>query len=160
MWNLIAKLALACILLTAGRAGAVENPRSGEPTYVSLALFAAAPVAFKRGVTADPAQIRVYDGDSLAWKSKTVNVRIYGLDAPELAIKCEHDRGIAARDELRRLLAPGNKVLIRAAKNVKDKFGRTIAQVLSNGTDVATILIGKGLAHPYTGGARPPWPDC
>jgi endonuclease YncB( thermonuclease family) len=127
--------------------------------WPSAAEYAAKPTVYKRGFTADTAQIRVYDGDSLAYKSKTVNYRIVGLDAPELSIKCEHDRGIAARDEMRRLLAPGNKVLIRVAK-AKDKYGRNLAQVLSGGTDVATILVGKGLAHSYNGGTRPPWPDC
>jgi endonuclease YncB( thermonuclease family) len=140
-------------------ATAQPNPSMGEPTYVSFGFYKATPTAYKRGFTADPAQIRVYDGDSFAYKSKTVNYRIVGLDAPELAIKCEHDRGIAARDEMRRLLAPGTKVLIRVALK-RDRYGRILAQVLSNGTDVATILVGKGLAHPYDGGHRPPWPGC
>jgi endonuclease YncB( thermonuclease family) len=145
--------------MTTAAAHAVDNPRTGTPTLVKLPLYGAAPAVYKRGFTADLTQMRVYDGDSFAYKSKTVNYRVVGLDAPELSIKCEHDRGIAARDEMRRLLAPPNKVLIRVAV-ARDKYGRNLAQVLSNGTDVATLLVGKGLAHSYNGGTRPPWGGC
>lgn len=151
----MAHLVLALLaFLIAAPALAVENPTMGEQTVLTK------PTAYKRGFTAKPGKLKpAYDGDSFAYNSPTVNYRIVGLDAPEMAIKCEHDRAIAARDELRRLMAPGNKVLIRVAK-ARDKYGRNLAQVFSNGTDVATILVGKGLAHSYNGGTRPPWPDC
>ncbi|PAP96113.1 thermonuclease family protein [Mesorhizobium wenxiniae] len=41
---------------------------------------------------------------------------------------------------------------------MKDRYGRTLATIEVDGRDVGDILIGEGLARPWTGKRRP-WCD-
>lgn len=120
--------------------------------------YGSSPRTFKRGYHPDPSLVRVIDGDTLAVGAK--HIRIVGLDAPELHVPCEHDRANAAKVRLQELLhEPGHRVIIREARSL-DKYGRVLARVLTDGKDVAQLLVGQGLAHPYDGGKRESWPGC
>jgi endonuclease YncB( thermonuclease family) len=123
-------LALAVVASTGALGATVPNTRTGSQVVVKRARYCA------------PADIRVVDGDT-----------------PELHVACQRDRAVEAKTRLQELLAPPHRVLIREAIRT-DKYGRTLAVVLSDGKDVAPILIGRGLAHPYSGRTRAPWEGC
>jgi micrococcal nuclease len=118
----------------------------------------AGPVAFDVG--------KVHDGDSfsgeaLIWPGHrvTVNVRIRGIDAPELNSRCASERAMAkaAREVLlRRIEGAGH---VRLTNIGGDKYnGRVIADVeVEGGGDLATLLLEAAAVRPYDGGKRQPW---
>lgn len=107
----------------------------------------------------------VLDGDTLSvrlhvWIGQVVvtDVRISGIDTPELRGKCERERNmaVAARNEVRQLLESGGVVL----SDIKlEKYaGRVLAQVTtSEGIQIGDYLIAKRLARPYQGKTRLGW---
>ena len=113
----------------------------------------------------DAEVLHVIDGDTLAvrvhiWIGQTVdmNVRIAGIDAPELHGKCasERTRAAEARDFLKRLVS-GQKLRLEDVRN--DKYGgRVIAEVRdTKGDDLGKALLARGLARAYEGGRRGSW---
>lgn len=108
----------------------------------------------------------VYDGDtfyselcSLPKPLKDVSIRIMGIDTPEIRTTClaEKAKGYEAKAYLESLLAGQSEVLV---KNVDwDKYGGRIDGdvILPDGSSVASKMIEKGLARPYSGGTREPW---
>ena len=132
---------------------------------LTLALsFAAQAAAFEHRVSARVK--RVIDGDTftveaMLWPGIIAqsNVRVRGVDTPEIRnAKCgeyERQRGRAARDFVRGII--GEHVwLINVTHG---KFGRrVVASVwLSDGRDLATLLIATGHGRPYRGGRRSKW---
>ncbi len=107
----------------------------------------------------------VLDGDTLAvrvqvWIGHEVvtDVRIAGIDAPELRGHCDSERQKAqeARKTLRRLLKNNRAVLsdIRLEKYA----GRVLATVkATDGTVIGDYLVKAGLARPYGGNKRGSW---
>ena len=113
----------------------------------------------------------VVDGDTLkvranVWIKQNIetNVRISGIDTPELKGKCEKERkdAIKAKNRVLSLLKMNPKknicneqgkakVFLKKIKN--DKYGgRTIAKIETmDGTDIATVLLEENLAVPYQG---------
>jgi len=69
--------------------------------------------------------VRVKDGDTVVvrWERSDVEIRLWGIDAPEMA----QPGGAAARDALR-ALAAGETVRVVGAAN--DRYGRRVAEVL------------------------------
>lgn len=108
--------------------------------------------------------LAVQDGDTFrarieVWPGVEVvtAVRLRGIDTPELKGKCasERERAIAAREQLRKLLAAG-RVELREVE--LDKYaGRVDAYVLVEGLPVAEALIAEGHARRYAGGTRQGW---
>ena len=109
--------------------------------------------------------VRVIDGDTLKlkvhiWLGQTVEVdmRVAGIDAPELRGKCPSERALAqeARDYLASLVG-GRAIRIAQIRN--DKYGgRVIADVSEPEVgDIASAMIARGLARAYDGGKRDPW---
>ena len=81
--------------------------------------------------------ISAYDGDTCKvivdlgfGVSKTMKIRLHGLDAPEIRGKTKKE-GIASRDFLRKLILDKD-VLIETIKNGKGKYGRYIAKIWLN----------------------------
>lgn len=109
--------------------------------------------------------VEVLDGDTflaeaLVWPghSVRVNVRIRGIDAPEMKARCAAERAAAerARDVLALLFgdAPVAISNIAGAKY----YGRVLADVTTaDGQAVASILLDGKLVRPYSGGRREPW---
>ncbi len=109
--------------------------------------------------------LEVLDGDTfladaLVWPGQTVriNIRIRGIDAPEMKARCAAERDAAqrARDALAELLLEGGVALsnISGAKY----YGRVLADVaIGEGRSVAPIMLGERLVRPYAGGRRAPW---
>lgn len=104
-------------------------------------------------LTAIGAALIVVDGDTL--RSDQERIRLEGIDAAEIGhARCEVERRLAilSKQRLEQLLGSGD-VRIRRNANPKppDRYGRTLAQVLVDGEDVACVLIREGYARPWTG---------
>ena len=100
-----------------------------------------------RGITVVKGRARVIDGDSL--RVKGVEVRLHGIDAPELRQTCRDSRGRRyacgrmARAHLQRLLA-GRMVTCRRVTT--DRYGRMVAVCTANGEDIGRRMVRDGWA--------------
>ena len=123
---------------------------------IAAGLIALQMVAQPSGASERPFSIageitvtRVSDGDSL--RSGPLRIRLFGIDAPELKQQCA-DRaghswrcGEAARDRLEALVAtPLHCELVDV-----DRYGRLVMRCLSDGDDIAEMLVAQGLALAY-----------
>lgn len=108
--------------------------------------------------------LRVVDGDTLTVRAHiwigqelTTNVRLSGVNAPELSGNCERERSLA--QAARRFLVArveGRAVTLR--KIGLDKFGgRVVATVEDGSGDLSAALLAAQLAVPYDGGRRGSW---
>jgi micrococcal nuclease len=107
---------------------------------------------------------RVYDGDSMTasipdWPGiigRSVPVRVYGVDTPELYGKCDAEKAKA-------LLAKAFTANFVNAKPVmlktiqRDKYFRILANVYVGDESLADGLIKADLARPYFGGTKTSW---
>lgn len=109
--------------------------------------------------------IDVIDGDSLRLRVRiwldqelTVVLRLSGIDAPELRSRCATEQRIAEKARaLTTFLVTGQTVVLTNLRH--DKYGgRILGEVrLSDGRDLATILVTANLARSYDGGTRSGW---
>jgi micrococcal nuclease len=108
--------------------------------------------------------VRVIDGDSLEVRARlwlgldlTVEVRIAGIDTPEVRGKCDSERTMAAEAKRRLALLVGASV--RLANVTGDKYGGRVDADVSaaDGADVGAAMVANGLARPYDGGRRGDW---
>lgn len=101
--------------------------------------------------------IGVYDGDTIRIGSE--RVRLLGFDTPELGhnARCAREARDAsrARDFLKAEIARGGD--IRVERSGTDRYGRTLAQLYIDGTDVSDTMVGRGLGRSYSGGRRDGW---
>ncbi|WP_432286249.1 thermonuclease family protein [Aminobacter sp. BA135] len=144
-----------------------SNPLKVMSVLVCVGL--ASPVEAKRRDNfAGPVSARVVeviDGDTFLaeaeiWPGQTlrVNIRIRGIDAPEMKSRCVDERtaALAARAALARLVAEGPISLsnIGGAKY----YGRVLADVSTgDGEVVAKAMLEDGLVRAYGGGKRDSW---
>lgn len=99
--------------------------------------------------------VRVVDGDTFdavcrPWPALVAETRarVIGIDAAEIrGAECAEERsaGLVAKAEVERLLVEGFAV----TPSGTDNFGRVLATVETASGDLATLLIGAGLAVPY-----------
>ena len=109
--------------------------------------------------------LNIIDGDTfladaLVWPGQSVriNVRIRGIDAPEMKSRCagERDGALRARDALAALIGDG-AVSISNIGGAK-YYGRVLADVeTQQGVPVAEEMLGQSLVRPYDGGRRKSW---
>jgi micrococcal nuclease len=109
--------------------------------------------------------VEVLDGDTflaeaLVWPGHTVrvNVRIRGIDAPEMKARCGAERAAAekAREALTSLFG-ADRIAISNISGAK-YYGRVLADVTTaGGQAVASVLLGEKLVRPYGGGRRETW---
>jgi endonuclease YncB( thermonuclease family) len=97
------------------------------------------------------AQIRVIDGDSL--RTGTENIRLIGIDAPELLQTCrdaqarEWPCGQAAKTRLIELVSRGE---VACTARGHDRYGRTLALCSARGiVDLGEALVRDGYAVDY-----------
>jgi endonuclease YncB( thermonuclease family) len=99
------------------------------------------------------AALTVIDGDTI--RSEEEHIRLEGIDAAEIRhAKCEAERRLAllSKHRLEELLGSGSVDIRRNEHPRKpDRYGRTLAQVLVDGTDVGCVLIKEGYARPWRG---------
>jgi len=134
------------------------------PVALAFACLPASAAKLFRGPV-EAVVIEVLDGDTflaeaLVWPGHTVriNVRIRGIDAPEMHARCEPERQAAlrARDALKMLFAD-RPIAISNVSGAK-YYGRVLADVAtSEGVPVAPILLDEKLVRAYDGGRRQPW---
>ncbi|WP_051553946.1 thermonuclease family protein [Desulfobulbus elongatus] len=106
----------------------------------TLILFASATAV------AVPAKIiGIVDGDSLkaTIEGKLVEIRLYGIDAPET----DQPGGKQATRAVQRLIAGGD-ITIRPMD--RDRYGRTVAMVYAGEKSVNEAMIGEGWSWVYT----------
>ena len=109
----------------------------------------------------------VTDGDTIKVRAtiwiKTfmdTNVRIYGIDTPELSGKCDNERYLAqqAKKFVEETLGSATEIYLDGITN--DKYGgRVVSTVLYKNPkgktrNIAKDLIKQGLAVPYDGGTK------
>lgn len=97
---------------------------------------------------------KVYDGDTITvdldmglrvWQKK-VDVRLYGMNAPELR-GATHDQGIVSRDALRSILPIDSSVTI--VSHAYEKYGRVLGTVVNkDGVDCTQWMLAHGYAVP------------
>ena len=101
----------------------------------------------------------VYDGDTVALDCPggRKTARLVGFDTPEtkdFGCPAEKALGDQATQRLRQMVSRGQATF--EGKGY-DKYGRLLAVMYVNGTDVGRTLISDGLAVAYRGGARINW---
>jgi endonuclease YncB( thermonuclease family) len=93
---------------------------------------------------------RIYDGDSIFLGP--AEIRLVGIDAPELGQACRHDDrhfwrcGIASRDYLIRLVAERE---VRCVITGKDRYRRLLGVCYSQGKDLNAAMAASGNAISY-----------
>ena len=93
----------------------------------------------------------VVDGDTFWFRG--VNIRIAGIDAPELfPPHCDRERelGEAAKKRLRELLNAG-RFSLEAVSRETDLYGRVLRNVHRGGHSLGDVLVREGLARPLHG---------
>ena len=93
----------------------------------------------------------VSDGDSL--RAGAMRLRLFGIDAPELAQKCQSSDGrdyacgIVARDRMRELVPIGTD--LQCTHLDTDRYKRLVVSCKNKDGDIAEQLIAEGLAIAY-----------
>ena len=130
---------------------------------MSTPAFAGAPDSIDGPVLATV--LRIVDGDTITvsariWLGQRIEtqVRLAGVDAPELRGRCARERDLAVRArDFAEARLNGRTVLLRDIR-FGNYAGRVVARVeLAAGDDFAGDLIAAGLARSYGGGARNSW---
>lgn len=101
--------------------------------------------------------VRVVDGDTIEYGG--LSIRLTGYDTPETyyaQCQAEKDRGDAATERLRQLIR-GAGTLQLFLREERDRYGRGLGSLLSDGRNVGDVPISEGLARPYNGGQRRGW---
>jgi endonuclease YncB( thermonuclease family) len=116
-----------------------------RPTLILLLILLFSPAA------AAPVlgNARVVDGDTL--RIGPVDIRLFGIDAPERAQTCERDGrawncGSLAAETLRRLVS-GREVQCEGRET--DRYGRLIAVCTAGGVELNASLVRQGAALAY-----------
>jgi len=113
-----------------------------------------------------PARIlRVIDGDTLRVRTRIwlgmdmeIDVRISGIDAPELRGRCTAERRLAKSARLALIgLVEDRAIQLHDIHNGK-YAGRVVARVTNtDGADIGVALIAQGVARRYDGRRRAGW---
>ena len=109
--------------------------------------------------------VKVHDGDTFSVNIRdwppivglNMPIRIHGIDTPEMnSIDAKlKSLAIQARDYVKNRINTAKKIELRNI--TRDKYFRLDADVYIDNTNIASELIAKGLAKPYTGGTKNPW---
>ena len=89
--------------------------------------------------------VSVHDGDTVTVRTddgQTLKVRLQGIDAPEL----KQPFGSRSRDELSALVKGKPVTLVERGR---DKYGRTLGNVLVDGVDANARQVATGMAWHY-----------
>lgn len=137
-------LLISCLITTCVIAGTVTlAPKGGYGDFVIKDL------------------VSVYDGDTFKINipsvhpllGKEINVRIWGVDTPEMTGKdsVQKQRAIAARNFLKNKLT---QKTINLKNTQRDKYFRILADVYVGTENIKESIIKAGLGKPYNGGKK------
>ena len=110
--------------------------------------------------------VRNYDGDTITFNIPNVhplfgdqiNVRVYGIDTPEIRGKCSLEKARAKRCKIFVKDVMINAKIITLKEVRRDKYFRILANVDIDGKDLSEMLIDAKLAVPYFGeGQKQDW---
>ena len=135
--------------------------------FTILALTLSPPCAIAKDRMDGPLAaevVRAIDGDTLEVKVRiwlgqelTTNVRVRGIDAPEMKGRCQKEKEMARAAAGR--LAEVAAGTVRLSNVEADKYGgRVLADVETiDGAGLARLMLASGFVRAYDGGARGPW---
>lgn len=143
-------------VLVAFPVGPVQADRPPSVAVIDVGTAQSRPIS-----SASPTPY-VIDGDTIDVAGERIRLRSDAgpIDTPELrSAKCplELFRAQAARERLAAILAPNDFSVDRRGR---DRYGRTVAVVYSEGRDVAAVLVREGHAKPWpklSKADRPTW---
>jgi endonuclease YncB( thermonuclease family) len=103
--------------------------------------------------------VSVYDGDTFKVNIKNypkiigekINIRINGIDTPELRAKCEREKfyAVLAKNYTKKILLNAENIEL---KNIKrGKYFRIVGDVFVDGVLLSDMLLEKGYAVVYDG---------
>ena len=103
-----------------------------------------------------------YDGDTIKFDlpglhpiiGNKINIRVNGIDTPEIRGKCEQEKYSAeqAREMVADILKDAEKIDLKNME--RGKYFRIAADVFADGESLADILIEAGMAIRYEGGKK------
>ena len=109
--------------------------------------------------------INVYDGDTFRVNidefppiiGENIDIRILGIDTPEIKGNCQQERQLAikARDFTRKYLNSGSVISLTDLK--RDKYFRILANVYIDGKNLGDALLMQNLAVVYLGKKKFNW---
>ncbi len=131
--------------------------------FIGIALVVIAAVLLARYCGFEPDvhfkvadRVAAIDGDTL--RSGDVEMRLYGIDAPELDQTCtlpDNREWACGREAQSRLRALIGRYAVDCTPRAKDKFGRVVAVCrTSKVPDLGEALVREGLAINLGGGGR------
>ncbi|MEY4698008.1 MAG: hypothetical protein RIT14_2436 [Pseudomonadota bacterium] len=117
--------------------------------YCSLIVLTVLALSGPALATVVEGRARVVDGDTVVIGS--TKVRLFGVDAPELAQTCDLDGAAwACGQHARQMLADLiGRAHLRCDVRDKDRYGRLVATCLAQGRDIAAELVRQGGALAY-----------
>lgn len=117
--------------------------------YIALLTICAATTVYAKPKNQNVDAMYVIDGDTISIGSEII--RLKGIDAPELfspGCMLEYQHAVAAKNFLVNLLQ-GKSWITVVRTPIKDKYRRTIGDVLVGGKSVAETMVTNGYAVPY-----------
>jgi len=113
----------------------------------------------------DVEYVRNYDGDTITVNindvhpllGDNINIRVRGIDTPEIRGKCQYEKDLAyeAKYFVENLLISSNKInLINAERG---KYFRIVADVIIDGVNLKDFLLDKEYIKLYNGGTKSKW---
>ena len=103
-----------------------------------------------------------YDGDTIKFDlpglhpiiGKKINIRVNGIDTPEIRGKCEQEKYSAeqAREMVADILKDAEKIDLKNME--RGKYFRIAADVFADGESLAEMLVEAGMAIRYNGGKK------
>lgn len=106
--------------------------------------------------------MRNYDGDTITFDLganvpeifRTMPLRLYGIDTPEIKAKTlqERERAINARDFVTQQMKDAHIINLADCKG--DKYFRILCSVRYDGKDLTTELLQRGMGYEYYGGTK------
>ena len=106
--------------------------------------------------------VKNYDGDTITVNIKNVhpllgekiNIRVAGIDTPELRGKCVEEKNLAnqAKAFVWRKMVSAKKIHLLNTR--RGKYFRIVADVEIDKQSLADLLLAEGMAVPYEGGTK------
>lgn len=103
-----------------------------------------------------------YDADTVKFNIKNthpllgnkMNVRVYGIDTPELRTKnkCEKKLAIESRDFVKKELTKAKKIVLKDC--IRGKYFRLVCSIEYDGKDLTTLLLQKNYGYVYYGDTK------